>query len=238
MAKAKVMLDEQGHIEKWRFPHYMNSITTKNPFRLEGYVNGHVDCEVIGADGVHIRDSVLDERGNVADVHPVECRALNRERGRLRVGFGNIFGSGFEVTNASEDPNRESNVCHIGNRCVFGAFVVLNSDKGFRIENWCAVGEHSTLKGHVQMLDGATVGSLVSLSPNGSLIMNPNSYIGDKVRIAGGIDMGFGSSLGRLVRVPRNLWIVVPEDAEIPDEYVFDDEFEDLSRYVGGSSDL
>ena len=233
MPKVKVLLDEYGRIEKYRFPHYMNTQTFTNPFNLVHMVGVQEDCEVIGFSGAHLRDSLVDARGNVADELPAEDHVDDdAQRTRLFIGYGNIFGVGFEVRHIQEPPRQARHLCHIGSGCMVGAGVVLNSNKGFRIQDECIIEDGSSLLGSLQMDDQSIIATGVYLSSNGRLEMALGSFVGEKTRIIGSIHLGDGASLGKKVDVPQKVYIEVPASAEIPAGHRFTDEYEDLGRFA------
>lgn len=253
MAFVKVILGRGGFIEKYRLPHYVNSINFNSAFDVGSYIMGAADCQVFDSEGTHVRDAIIDLRGNVADfdvgekVREYEQLCLdqaeyiatperrrfpiNRIQGpRLSVGYGNIFGIDFVASGMEDEPRSAQNLCSIGSWCCVGANVSLSTEKGFRIQNRCAIGNGTTILGHLDMADGSTLGTNVRLCKNGRLRMERFSRVGDRVLVAGDIDLGKVSALGDRVHVKQTASVEVPINSAVPAGFVIAG-WEDLSLY-------
>jgi len=236
MPKVKVFLYPWGSIEKYRFSHFVNSITTTNPFGLDVYMDDDLeDCEVYNADGAHVRDAVLDARGNIGDFkapfvpppHILDIREIVTPHGvripttqingpRVSVGYGNIFGEGLMMQGASEEPVSYHNLCSIGSFCSFGSGVVLNTDRGFRIHDICTIGDLAVISGSLTMGDRSSLGRSVAVAKAGSLSMSMGCRVGDTTRIVGSVLMGAGSKIERGAWFKNHSYAYVPVNSVIP----------------------
>lgn len=249
MSKVKVFLNPWGGIEKYRFPRYMNPITTMNPFGLEHWMDDELeDCEVFDADGAHVRDAVLDDRGNVGDFEgPLrlpsgtlyvcnpgeEGRSIptNQLNGlRVSVGNGNIFGARFEMRGASEKPKGFRNLCSIGSFCTFGSDVVLDTGAGFRIQNACRIGDGTVILGHLDMGDWSSIGANGTVHKLGSLSLEPSSSVGDNAKVVGDVHLGFDARVGKGAWFKKGSYANIPAQTNVASGLVHSSSTGDLDH--------